>query len=250
MRLVTEFAWKMHHLQYNAVMEGEEQYASNQTNQQAPLDDTSETVSNTIDHVINEVKAAPGISSFDYAVSHTIPVYTKEMARSAIRQSPWECSMNNTDPTYSHSNHGTMFAFVHVYKAAGSSMRSFFNKLAYTCHKSYLLLAQCTGVLPSSIKSQDPWNPCRVKEVADGRSQQKEQYAYPTRSNYVHTNRQVSNPDLRDFFDIYVGHARIGTGDFIFGTPGSVRYIVFLRDPIERYVLQFDIYSFVFAPPF
>ena len=200
------------------------------------VDVISETGSNTIDHVIKEVKAAPDISSFDYAVSHTIPVYTKEMARSAIRQSPWECSINNTDPAYIHSNHGTMFAFVHVYKAAGTSMRLFFNELAYTCHKTYISLAKCTGVLPSSIKSQDPWQPCRIEEVADGRSQQKQQYMYPTGKNYVRTNRQVSNPDLRAFFDLYVGHARIGTGDFIFGTPGSVRYIVFLRDPIERHV--------------
>jgi hypothetical protein len=34
--------------------------------------------------------------------------------------------------------------------------------------------------------------------------------------------------------DIYGGHARIGTGDFI--TSSDVRYIVFFRDPIERYV--------------
>ena len=219
-------------------------HASNHTDQQPSLDVTntvdiiSETasVSNTIDHGIKEVKVSPDTSSFDYAVTHPIPNYTEVMARSAIRQSPWECSINNSDPAFIHSNHGTMFAFVHVYKAAGTSMRQFFNELAYTCHKTYISLAKCTGVLPSSIKSQDPWQPCRIEEVADGRGQQKQQYMYPMQKNYVRTNRQVRNSELRDFADIYVGHARIGTGDYIFGTPGSVRYIVFLRDPIERHV--------------
>ena len=220
-------------------------HASNHTYQQPSFDVTntvdiiSETasVSNTIDHEMKEVKVSPDISTFDYAVTHPIPNYTKVMARSAIRQSPWECSINNSDPAFIHSNHGTMFAFVHVYKAAGTSMRQFFNELAYTCHKTYISLAKCTGVLPSSIKSQDPWQPCHVEEVADGRGQQKQQYMYPMQQNYVRTNRQVvRNSDLRDFADIYVGHARIGTGHYIFGTPGSVRYIVFLRDPIERHV--------------
>ena len=68
---------------------------------------------------------------------------------------------------------------------------------------------------------------------------------------------KVNNRVLRDSVDVFGGHVRIGSGDWIFpsdsnsnsnftssqssqlsATPSSprVRYIIFLRDPMERYV--------------
>ncbi|KAL7441367.1 hypothetical protein ACHAXH_006931 [Discostella pseudostelligera] len=139
-----------------------------------------------------------------------------------------------------------MVAFVHVYKAAGTTVRQFFHELAYSCHKTWVSLTRCTGVTPSSIKSRKQWKPCAIEEVADGRRQEKEQYFYPKSNHFKKSYRFApSNPSFEKFVDIYGGHARMGTGDYIFQNSshpesssqgGGVRYIVFLRDPIERYV--------------
>lgn len=180
--------------------------------------------------------------SFFRIATNPIPIYTKEHAKMATRPSSWQCT---ADPALA-SNNGTMVAFVHVYKAAGTTVRQFFHELAYSCHKTWVSLARCTGVTPSSIKSRKQWKPCAIEEVADGRRQEKEQYFYPKSKNFKKRYRFApSNPSFEKFVDIYGGHARMGTGDYIFqnsshpdssSQSGAVRYIVFLRDPIERYV--------------
>lgn len=104
--------------------------------------------------------------------SSPIPKYTKEQAREATRPSAWQCTADSSLA----SNNGNMVAFVHVYKAAGTTIRQFFHELAYSCHKTWVSLARCTGVLPSTIQSRKDWKPCAIEEVADGRYQRKEQY--------------------------------------------------------------------------
>jgi multidrug efflux pump subunit AcrA (membrane-fusion protein) len=64
---------------------------------------------------------------------------------------------------------------------------------------------------------------------------------YPTAKNFKpRYHFPPSNPAFEKFVDIYGGHARLGTGDYVYPnsqtTSQSVRYIVFLRNPIERYV--------------
>lgn len=80
-----------------------------------------------------------------------------------------------------------------------------------------------------------------IEEMVDGRNQRKEQYMYPEKENFAPgTHRVVNGKRLEKHTDIIGGHARIGTGDHIFSSssmpPGRVRYIVFLRNPTERYV--------------
>ena len=213
------------------------------------------------------------MSVFYDAVTNPIPTYTKLLAQDAARKpNSWKCTAQQqakqTTAASVYSNR-TIFAFVHVYKAAGTTIRNFFHDYAYTCHKTWLSLAKCTGVLPSSLRPQQQptqkdnqnWNPCRIEEVADGRHQRKEQYVYPNDNHFVpHKHaayKAVNNQMMKKHVDIYGGHARIGTGDHIFSTSSSsntattsmstkmttnnntsnqIRYILFLRDPIERYV--------------
>ena len=54
-----------------------------------------------------------------------IPIYTKEMAAQATHPAPWTCGINDSslDPL---TQQKPMFAFVHIYKTAGSTMRAFF----------------------------------------------------------------------------------------------------------------------------
>lgn len=176
----------------------------------------------------------PEWSDFFDAAVNPVPVYTEGLAREATRPSSWRCAANDTDPI----GERTVFAFVHVYKAAGSTVRSFFHQLAYACHRTWASLATCTKVLPSSIRSRGPWEPCEMEEVADGRSRRKAQNVSPRRKYYARP-RPMSNPSLERLVDIYGGHARIGTADYAFpASPrGShVRYITFMRNPLERFV--------------
>ena len=168
-----------------------------------------------------------------------LPVYTEELAKVAIRPSSWQCVADD-DAERRASNDGTIFAFVHIYKAAGSTMRTFFHELAYACHRTWVSLAKCTGLMPSSIESRGPWTPCAIEEVADGRGQRKAQYFHRKGKNYNRFHLgTISNPTFERKVDIFGGHVRLGTGDYIFqSSPASegVRYIVFLRDPVDRYV--------------
>ena len=156
-----------------------------------------------------------------------LPVYTSDMARAAVRPASWTCGDADEvtpDPT---SGYKTMFAFVHVYKAAGSTVRDYFRKYADLCGKSWLNLISCTNMSSSEVRSADQnWNHCRVKEFLDGR-------------NRVYENERMGGE--RDDVDIFGGHFRIGTGDHIFGGTSdwaapSVRYVVFLREPMDRFV--------------
>lgn len=169
------------------------------------------------------------------AISNDIPTYTETKAREATRPSSWQCSATTTINDDENMESHTIFAFVHIYKASGSSMRLFLHKLAYTCHKIYIGLARCTGVLPSSIKAGGPWKPCTIEELADGRRRKEIQFDYPKQKNFAWPPPQI-NHKLMSSIDVYAGHARIGTGDYILNKTESIRYIVFLRDPIERYI--------------
>ena len=110
------------------------------------------------------------VSASHHMATNDVPIYTEELAKLAVRPSSWQCvASDDEDPKRGATNDGTVFAFIHVYKTAGSTMRKFFHELAYTCHKTWVSLAKCTGVLPSSIQSRGPWKPCMIEEVADGR---------------------------------------------------------------------------------
>ncbi|KAL3809294.1 hypothetical protein ACHAXA_009418 [Cyclostephanos tholiformis] len=188
-----------------------------------------------------------------HIITRDMPIYTDELAKIAIRPGPWRCVGRNDDDAddarrpsgAATTNDGTIFAFVHVYKTAGSTMRTFFHELAYACRRTWVSLAKCTGLLPSSIESRDGrWRPCMIEEVADGRGRRKAQYVRVGGRDYRRFHfGKISNPTFESKVDIFGGHVRLGTGDRIYrnstrsgGRGGVVRYIVFLRDPVERYV--------------
>jgi hypothetical protein len=169
-----------------------------------------------------------------------LPTYTREMARLAIRPVPWTCGDDRevVDPM---TDVRPIFSFVHVYKAAGSTLRDFFERYSLICRKSWMVLISCTKVKSSSIRANEDWKGCRVKHVVNGRhvnlhniGDAKAERPYPT----------VNNTILRENIDIFGGHIQIGSGDFIHGNPAvafpaqtpPVRHIVFLRDPMARFV--------------
>eukprot|EP00956_Cyclotella_meneghiniana_P004003 scaffold4865_cov83-Cyclotella_meneghiniana.AAC.1 len=156
------------------------------------------------------------------------------MAVQAIRPAPWTCGNPNDSALDPLTNQKPMFAFVHVYKTAGSTVRTFLRAYAHICRKGWMCLIGCTKVKPSSIQQIGEgsyWNPCKVKERID-RDQSNEGVF-----RHVH----VSNIVLKDNIDILGGHFRIGTGDYILqksldNNVSPVRHIIFLRNSMERFV--------------
>lgn len=170
----------------------------------------------------------------DAIISDQLPVYTNEMAAQAIRPAPWICGNRNDSAIDLLTQQKPMFAFIHIYKTAGSTMRSFFNTYAYICRKGWICLQRCTDVTPSSIKSMKNWKKCEVEHAVD-RNLNIEKYGVK-RKLYRHVNNTV----LRNSFDLFGGHTRLGVGDYIFNKSDNninpVRHIVFLRDPLDRYI--------------
>lgn len=157
------------------------------------------------------------------------PAYTQAMAMEAIRTIDWICGDMEPMPTHTQR---PFIAFVHVYKTAGSTLRDFFARYTHGCKKSLILVIGCTDVKSKVINSGDNWDNCRLKYTIDARNdiqetdeKKKEERVYPT----------VNTTILKSQFDVLAGHYRIGMLDYIF-PPQSIRHVLFLRQPIDRYV--------------
>lgn len=161
-----------------------------------------------------------------------LPTYTARLAREAVRPSSWTCGRDESTLTNTTDTDRSFFAFVHIFKTAGSTLRHFFREYATTCRKTWVCLVECAAVKPSSIQRGEYWDPCKVKEVTDGR-----------RDGQGFS--RVKNSVLEQHVDVLGGHFRIGSADYLFRgqstqatspSSQSVRYIVFLREPKARFV--------------
>jgi len=166
------------------------------------------------------------------------PKYSRELAKVAIRPSTWTCGDKHDNSIDPLTNQKPIFVFVHIYKTAGSTLRSFFFNVAAICKKSWMLLISCTEVNLRSIQTdKGNWKNCKVKGelIRDGTS--------------VSHKTTVSNSIVRERIDILLGHLRIGTADDAFPTltnstvpiqqqlyPHPLRYILVLRNPMDRFV--------------
>ena len=161
-------------------------------------------------------------SAVDEAVAEK--EYTAELAARAIEPTVWTCGEKDRqkqtalDPI---TNQRPFFAFVHVYKTAGSTVRDFFQNYATVCKKSLALVISCHG---SGIEE------CRML----------------TSVNAPQSIKRVNSTILHDHYDILGGHYSFGMADDIFSnataTPNYgngaplVRHMVFLRQPMTRFV--------------
>lgn len=152
--------------------------------------------------------------------------YNTALAEKAIRPTPWICG--DKEPL-AKDGQRPFFAFVHIYKTAGSTLRDFFSLYASLCRKSMMTVISCTGVKAAASESRSSdWNDCRVKNVVDGRRGVLEYDGMGGR-----TYLSVNNTALDGDFDFLAGHYRMGSTD---GMSAPARHITFLRQPKERYV--------------
>ena len=158
--------------------------------------------------------------------------YTAELAAKAVEPTVWTCGKargqdeNALDPI---TNQRPFFAFVHVYKTAGSTVRDFFRQYATICNKSLAVVAKCKFSWQAGGNLEN----CRLISS----------------HNAPQNIERVNNTILHDHYDILAGHFRFGMADNIFSnvavTPNTkgggvfqsqVRYMVFLRQQMTKFV--------------
>ena len=213
----------------------------------------------------------------------SLPAYTRDMASDAIRPAPWSCGSNDDDEYFTDHSDDTngmnnssetrsssigeerhVFSFVHVYKSAGSTIRTFFRQYSEICHKSWMLLVSC-----KDHRNVSPQSSISIRALEDGTGEETYWKGCVIKEVYIRPNDLVNDYSMLhvDSIDIYGGHFRIGivtandnetnfdssdssrlhySADHLSSTrqesspsPSStvvVRHIVFLRNPMARFV--------------
>ena len=152
--------------------------------------------------------------------------YTAELAAKAVEPTVWTCGETDrhkqtalVDPI---TNQRPFFAFVHVYKTGGTTVRGFFREYAAVCKKSLALVAEC-----------------------DSGGRRLEGCKFLSCVNAPQSIERVNSTILHDNYDILGGHFSFGMADNIFSSNAAapngngapqVRHMTFLRQPITRFV--------------
>ncbi len=168
-----------------------------------------------------------------HQTQHQTPQYTAELAAKAVEPTVWTCGEEDRekrdviDPV---TNQRPFFAFVHVYKTGGTTVREFFKQYATICNKSLALVEKCqfqaerVGIEKVDIEK------CKFLD-----------------SKSVNAPRGIDNVNstiLHDHYDILGGHFTFGMADDIFSNAeatssddtSQVRHMVFLRQPMTKHV--------------
>ena len=159
---------------------------------------------------------------------HQTPQYTAELAAKAVEPTVWTCGEGDRqkrdviDPV---TNQRPFFAFVHVYKTGGTTVREFFKQYATICNKSLALVEQCFREERVDIEK------CKFLDSVSVNAPQ----------GIEHVNSTI----LHDHYDILGGHFTFGMADDIFSNAAAtasgdatsqVRHMVFLRQPMTKVV--------------
>jgi len=153
-------------------------------------------------------------------------LYTAELAAKAVEPTVWTCGKADrqkggvVDPI---TNQRPFFAFIHVYKTGGSSVRKFLQEYATTCEKSLALVGKCKYYEASVDIGR-----CKLSKS----------------KNVPQSIESVNSTILHDHYDILGGHFSFGMADDVFpnatATPDNaasqVRHMVFLRQPMTKFV--------------
>ena len=121
------------------------------------------------------------------------------------------------------TNQRPFFAFVHVYKTGGTSVRKFLQEYATTCKKSLALVEKC-----KYNETNADIGRCKLL----------------ISMNAPQSIESVNSTILHDHYDILGGHFSFGMADDVFpnaaATPDNaayqVRHMVFLRQPMTKFV--------------
>jgi hypothetical protein len=165
----------------------------------------------------------------------------------------WNCSSprggSEADPTKNASS--GKLVFVHVYKTAGSSMRDLLKWYGRRCGpRSVAIVFGCSGVSASTL-NETVWREAKIeKEDGENRSRRSGgracalSHAFDASSGREY-NDGTFGRGLYEHVDVVGGHLPLGV--HLPGPPhqdhhqqpgggGEVRYLTFVRDPLDKYV--------------
>ena len=140
----------------------------------------------------------------------------------------WSCKSTSSSSSSTHKK----LIFVHVFKTAGSSFRTFFSQYSQSCGKGSTVLIGCSYLSSQSLNSpnlEEVWEPCTLKKTL-------------TRDNKVIKSEgyEMTTSHLQKYSDIVIGHLPLGIDkhwmDVQSETPVESQYIAFFREPIVKYV--------------
>ena len=140
----------------------------------------------------------------------------------------WSCS---------DTNRKKKLAFVHIFKTAGSSMRTLLSRYAEKCHAGNAVVVNCAPVDPASIESknwvkQEKWqrrSPCLLKKTVFRNKTVVSRPASPINTTYL----EEANIDILD------GHITMGTDQYWKDNQGhhvDVQYLTFFRESTRKVV--------------
>eukprot|EP00588_Corethron_pennatum_P008265 CAMPEP_0194285284 /NCGR_PEP_ID=MMETSP0169-20130528/29839_1 /TAXON_ID=218684 /ORGANISM="Corethron pennatum, Strain L29A3" /LENGTH=435 /DNA_ID=CAMNT_0039031373 /DNA_START=257 /DNA_END=1564 /DNA_ORIENTATION=+ len=190
----------------------EDQIPATVERKQNPSDKASEITANT--HTYFESTLRKNI--FDGLLS----VYDPTNAIAPL----WKCS-----DEFALEAADTKFAFVHVFKTAGTAVNTFLKDYAVSCGASFTKIISCTTLDADSVKARGEWKECTVLKGVqrDGKSMGTDK------------NRNANQKMIEQSVDIVGGHFRLGTLDYLRSKDGSktkVRYLSYFRDAVAKYV--------------
>lgn len=153
----------------------------------------------------------------------------------------WRCQKKENEEE--KDSPGGKLVFLHLTRSAGSTLRPFFRAYSQYCHRGLALIGQCVDLEYESIKGIDVWRnnersilagkDCWLGYAADrmGKELVSSPFGWQGRLNTAF----LKENDI----DIMAGHLSLGSGKvWQSEKEARVLYVVFLREPIAKYVSQ------------
>ncbi len=139
----------------------------------------------------------------------------------------WTCS---SPPSLASAS--TKVIFVHVFKTAGSTFRTFFHSYGEKCGRGVSTIVRCSHLSSSSLESPNPndhWEPgCDIKK------------ALSRENKTISMGEKLSRGHLQKHADIVIGHLPLGIHekwvDDKSGEQITPQYISFFREPLVKFV--------------
>lgn len=225
--MIYKFALDMHMRQYESFLKHKPSPRSKPM--KVPLEDPSSVKldNQAIEHVEKiEVKPADSKVKVDGEAGTKVVSPTKN---TKVEVEPmWSCR---------DTNRMKKLVFVHIFKTAGSSMRTLLSKYAEKCHAGNAVVTNCAPVDPASIESQnwvkqEKWqrrSPCRLKKTVFRNKTVVSHPSSPINSTYL----EEANIDILD------GHITMGTDQYWKDNQGQhvdVQYLTFFRESTRKVV--------------
>jgi hypothetical protein len=160
-----------------------------------------------------------------------LSAYTTSLAKLAVKPL-WNCRTKNNKEQQQQEK----LIFIHIFKTAGSTLRHFFATYARNCKGSgWACIIGCSNakvetIMNSNRQSKNPnWDPCFLKDTVTRNGEPVPVW-----------RGKVNSTFLEKETDIYGGHMRLGSGDWLQTRDGSElvknRYVTFFRDATTKYI--------------